>query len=236
MSTEGNTFLDLYDFRLQVAAMYRKRDEALLRGDDPETIWDEFCRTRGLLYMRHPQSALDRKQQEPYVLLRGLAWNEGRSPLRHFPFNPAACVEATLDTDVPPERFEVHTSGEGAMPMTRVGKLSFTYAGEECSLSLYWIDVYGGGLFLPFADTSPETYGGGRYLVDTVKGSTFPPHESFLKSRPLLLGGSLLLDFNYAYNPSCAYNHHWVCPLAPPDNRLAIPISAGEKNYQETRT
>jgi hypothetical protein len=86
---------------------------------------------------------------------------------------------------------------------------------------------YGGGLFLPFRDaTAPaETYGGGRYLVDSVK---------------MTLGGALevtpgsdevVLDFNYAYNPSCAYDARWACPLAPPENRLSMAVRAGEMRY-----
>jgi uncharacterized protein (DUF1684 family) len=71
-----------------------------------------------------------------------------------------------------------------------------------------------------------ETYGGGRYLFDTVKGSDF---------RVVAREGSVMriyLDFNYAYNPSCAYNPQWACPLAPPENRLPLRLEAGEKNYQ----
>ena len=87
-------------------------------------------------------------------------------------------------------------------------------------LELYWIDVYGGGLFLPFRDATSgtETYGAGRYLLDTIKGAD--------------LGGDaagLVVDFNYAYHPSCVYDPRWSCPLAPVANRLAVPIRAGER-------
>jgi uncharacterized protein (DUF1684 family) len=92
------------------------------------------------------------------------------------------------------------------------------------SLNLYWIDGYGGGLFLPFGDASNgnQTYGGGRYLYDAIKGAD--------------LGGGtdqLVLDFNYAYNPSCAYNAIWVCPLSPLENRLPVTIKAGEQMEQQ---
>jgi uncharacterized protein (DUF1684 family) len=85
---------------------------------------------------------------------------------------------------------------------------------------VYWIDVYGGGVFLPFRDATAgtETYGAGRYLLDTVKGAD--------------LGGSdsrLILDFNYAYHPSWAYDARWSCPLAPPENRLDVAVRAGER-------
>ena len=83
------------------------------------------------------------------------------------------------------------------------------------------LDGYGGGVFLSFADATSgtETYGACRYLLDTVKGSDLGEH-----------GGRLVLDFNFAYNPSCAYDPRWVCPLAPPGNRLAIPVRAGERD------
>ena len=108
------------------------------------------------------------------------------------------------------------------MHYDRVGVLETPY-GE---LSLWWIKAYGGGLFLPVRDATcgKGTYGGGRYLTDTVKGT----HGRGLQ----VLGGSRVrLDFNYLYNPSCAYDDQWLCPLAPPENRLTVPIEAGELTY-----
>ena len=98
--------------------------------------------------------------------------------------------------------------------------MRFTLAGDEQSLDLYWLDSYGGGVYLCFADATSgaETYGAGRYLLDTVKGSDLGERN-----------GKLVLDFNFAYNPSCSYDPRWVCPLAPPGNRLALPIRAGER-------
>ena len=70
-----------------------------------------------------------------------------------------------------------------------------------------------------------STYGAGRYLLDTVKGADLG-----------IDGPRLVLDFNFAYNPSCAYDPRFVCPLAPPPNRLAVPIEAGERyGYQPSR-
>ena len=113
------------------------------------------------------------------------------------------------------------------MPMVCAGRLKFAFEGEPAQLSLYWIDVYGGGLFLPFRDTTApdETYGGGRYLFDTVKGS------DFLWSSDTDGERRIVLDFNYAYNPSCAYDYRWACPLAPRENWLPFPIRAGERKY-----
>jgi uncharacterized protein (DUF1684 family) len=202
-------YLDLYDYRLRVTAMYRERNEALHGGEDPAQVWQRFRERRDDLFAGHPQSALDEERRRSF------------DGLPYFPYNPAACVEAEIDADVEPRRLEIATSGSEAMPMELVASLRFRLEGERLSLPLYWIDVYGGGLFLPFRDaTAPdETYGGGRYLFDTVKGSDFMWTPA----------GRPILDFNYAYNPSCAYDHRWVCPLAPPENRLPVPIRAGEQ-------
>ena len=93
-------------------------------------------------------------------------------------------------------------------------------ARRRAALDLYWLDGYGGGVFLSFADATSgsETYGAGRYLLDTVKGADLGETD-----------GRLVLDFNFAYNPSCAYDPRWVCPLAPPGNRLTVPVRAGER-------
>ena len=89
------------------------------------------------------------------------------------------------------------------------------------TLELYWIEGYGGGLFLSFRDATAgsETYGAGRYLLDTVKGADLGAS-----------GGRLVLAFNFAYNPSCAYDPRWVCPLAPTANSLPLAITAGERH------
>ena len=93
-------------------------------------------------------------------------------------------------------------------------------------LELYWLEGYGGGLFLPFADATrgTETYGAGRYLLDTVKGADLGAED-----------GRLVLDFNFAYNPSCSYDDRWACPLTPSPNRISAPIRGGER-YAMART
>jgi hypothetical protein len=88
-------------------------------------------------------------------------------------------------------------------------------------LTLYWIGGYGGGAFLPFLDATSgtKTYGGGRYLIDSIKSADLGADAA----------GRTILDFNFAYNPSCYYSPRWVCPLAPRANRLPRPITAGER-------
>ena len=93
-------------------------------------------------------------------------------------------------------------------------------------LTLWWIEAYGGGLFVPLRDGTcgTQSYGGGRYLTDTVKGT-------YGRGLTVLPGGRVRLDANYLYNPSCAYDDRWACPLAPPENRVDVPIRAGELAY-----
>lgn len=127
----------------------------------------------------------------------------------------------------PPERgdLRIDSGGEdGVIEYARVGRLATPW-GE---LTLFWLRGYGGGLFLPFRDpTAPkESYGGGRYLTDSIKG-TFAGGLELDRGE----AGAVTLDFNYAYNPSCAYNSRWACPLAPPENRLEAPIRAGERRF-----
>src|ERR1700694_3877694 len=153
-------FLDLYDYRGRVAAMYRKRTEALQSGEDAALVLQRFRETRDVLFATHPQSALDEEQRKQF---------EG---LRYFPYNPAMCVTANVETAIEPALLNVAMNAEESMTMTKVARLHFRLEGQQVGLSLYWLNIYGGGLFLPFLDTtSPAgSYGGGGHLLDTFKG------------------------------------------------------------------
>lgn len=216
--SEGEQWLDLYDFRQRVATLYARRREALGRGDTPVSAWDSFRAGRDELFARHPQSALDGAQRAAFT------------GLDYFPYDDHARVEATLVYDVVHHPLLVSTSGEDVMPMTPVGRLHFQLREVDCALTLYWIDVYGGGLFLPFRDStaSGETYGGGRYVVDSVKGS------DFISVARQGSNTQVEIDFNYAYNPSCAYHYRWACPLAPRENYLSVQVRAGERAFAST--
>jgi uncharacterized protein len=102
------------------------------------------------------------------------------------------------------------------IPFVRFGAFDL----DVGSLEVFWLDAYGGGVFIPFRDATSgsSTYGGGRYLLDTAKGADLGSIDD-----------RLVLDFNFAYHPSCVYDPKWVCPLAPPSNRLAVAIEAGER-------
>ena len=134
------------------------------------------------------------------------------------PYDPALRFEVTLDPDVEPQRLEVPTATDGVVPFERIGVLHLPGLGD---LDAWWLDSYGGGLFVPVKDAGAgrETYGGGRYLLDTVKGADLGGD---------VRAGQLVVDLNFAYNPSCAYDPAWTCPLAPPGNTLAVPVQGGE--------
>lgn len=210
-------YLDLYDYRCRVAAMYRERTEAYLAGEDADTILQHYREARNDLFATHPQSALDEEQRRDF------------HGLPYFPYNPMLVFLVDVDTNIEPTRQSITMNADEIMTMTTIGRVHFAVDHQPVALTLYWLDIYGGGLFLPFRDaTCPsESYGGGRYLFDTIKGSEPVPVPGVSGWR------RMLLDFNYAYNPSCAYNSRWVCPLAPVENRLSVPIRAGELKYHE---
>jgi uncharacterized protein len=138
---------------------------------------------------------------------------------RYYAYDPAFRVLADV-VPAEPERREIVTSTGAAYTFTRFGEARFELASAPCSLELYWLEGYGGGVFVPFGDpTSGETtYPAGRYLLDTVKGADLGT-----------AGERLVLDFNFAYNPSCAYDAKWTCPLAPTRNWLTVGVEAGEQ-------
>lgn len=193
--------LTLLDWRRRVAALYAdaRRDAVA----DPDGALARFRSGRDRLFREHPDSPLPAERRA------------GFAGIPYWPRDPALRFEAVVEPLPPEPRSATSVTGE-AFPLERIGRVRLPF-GE---LDVYWIAVYGGGIFVPFRDATAgrETYGAGRYLLDTVKGAD--------------LGGSgdrLVLDFNYAYHPSCAYDARWSCPLAPPTSRLDVRIEAGER-------
>lgn len=195
---------DLWDWRRRVAELY-----AEIRGlEPPRLAWRLWRETRDELFRTHPQSPLEPAADARFAGV----------PL--FDYDPAFRLTADLVPTDAGAPVTLSGGGDGAiriLPFARTFGLEPRLGAE---LTLYWIAGYGGGVFLPFQDATSgrETYGGGRYLLDTVKGAD--------------LGGDgrqLVVDFNYAYHPSCFYDARWSCPLAPPGNRLAAAIEAGER-------
>ena len=115
------------------------------------------------------------------------------------------------------------TATDGVVPFERIGRLPLPGLG---TLDVWWLGSYGGGLFVPLKDATAgwTTYGGGRYLLDTVKGADHGGDVDPATGR-----GTLVVDLNLAYHPSCAYDPAWACPLAPPGNVLAAEVAAGEQ-------
>lgn len=197
----------LLTYRRAVAELYAEVRSA---GSDSRETWLHFRRTRDELLTAHPQSALTDEQKA------------GFSGLSYFGYDPAYRFLVDVDPDVVPEVFTVELEDDGIFRYKRFGRIHFTVDEQPATLSLFWILGYGGGLFLPFRDTTnnEQTYGGGRYVLDTIK------HADLGHA-----GDTLIVDFNYAYNPSCAYNAQWHCPLAPAENWLSVPIRAGEQAF-----
>jgi uncharacterized protein (DUF1684 family) len=161
-----------------------------------------------VLIRDHPQSPLSTSERATF------------DGLRYFPHDPSLrhLVDLVPIERDAPETQSLRDDGEIRLtPFARTKGLAKPLGGE---LVVYWIAGYGGGVFLPFADATSgkETYGGGRYLLDGIKGADLGMKD-----------GKLVLDFNFAYNPSCAYSPRWSCPLAPPHNRLRAPVRAGER-------
>ena len=127
-----------------------------------------------------------------------------------------------MEPDADGRELVIPTSTGDPTRFTRIGFVRPVLGGRQVSLAVYWLEGYGGGLFLPFRDAQAgvETYGGGRYLLDTVKGADLGTSGG---------GERLVLAFNSAYNPSCSYDPRWSCPLAPPENRIDVAVTAGER-------
>jgi uncharacterized protein len=201
MTTAAET-LALLDWKRRVFALY-----AAVRSMEPESGWQLWRDTRDELFRSHPQSPLPAERRGSF---------EG---IEYWPYDTSARVLAELeDVEAPPHA--VATSGTEEILFRPFARASFELRGAPLTLEVSWLTAYGGGVFLSFRDATSgqESYGGGRYVLDTVKGADLGEAD-----------GKLVIDFNFAYNPSCAYDPDWVCPLAPPANRLAVAVKAGER-------
>lgn len=195
--------LSLVDYRRRVAGIYTD----LQRSDGGETGWRRWADARAELLRTHPQSPVD---DDLRTSVDGI---------RYFGYDPTWSVVGTVqpmvDDGSPPSLTENRSI------FRPIGSVTFERTGSEYHLTLFWLDAYGGGLFLPFRDATNgiTTYGGGRYLLDGAKSADLGAPGP----------GRLTLDFNFSYHPSCAWDPVWPCPLAPPSNRLGPPVEAGER-------
>lgn len=197
--------LELADWRRRVADLYAEvRSMA-----DPEAGWHYWRQVRRNLFQGHPMSPVP------------IADRAGFSDIPHYAYDPALRFAVDLEAIENADSVEVPIGADGTLhrrPFARTVGLLEALGNE---LTIFWIDGYGGGLFLPFKDltSGTETFGGGRYLLDAIKSADLGQSDD----------GRLILDFNFAYHPSCAWNAEYVCPLAPPENALPVAIRAGER-------
>lgn len=205
---ETQVYLDLVDWRRRVGDLFRTT------GADALTA---FRSGRDELFRTHPQSPIEPEERAAF---QGLHYFEGDAAYRvRAHLEPGDGSELVIDTG----------GDDGAVRYRRVGRLMFRLGDVDCRLTVLSLAQYAGGLFVPFRDRTAgrETYGGGRYLFDTAKDTD----GLVLEITP----GSpdVVIDFNYAYNASCAYSPRWACPLAPPENHLPVEVRAGEMTYKD---
>ena len=215
MDEEPTNYLELADWRRRVAQLYV--EVRTLAASDPAAALEHWRGVRERLYREHRQSPVPAAERAGFRA-------------RHFPHDPALRFEVAVVPDPDagaaapdePSPFAIPTSGGGAMAFRRIGWVDVPFPAGRSRLALAWLEGYAGGLFLSFRDATngAETYGGGRYLLDAAKSADLGGDVS---------RGTLTLDFNFAYQPSCAFDPRWVCPLVPPENRLDLPIRAGER-------
>jgi uncharacterized protein len=208
--------LALADWRRRVASMYAAvRD---LAATDPERAWAQWRDSRERLYREHESSPVATADRPGF---RGL----------YFDYDPRLRFELPLQppgpTSTPPGSASMPgeplpMSAGSRISFDRIGRLVVPFESGAVELTLFWLVEYSGGLFLPFRDATngAETYGGGRYLLDTAKGADLGGDPAQSK---------VIVDFNFAYQPSCAFDPMWSCPLSPPENRLPVRIAAGER-------
>jgi uncharacterized protein (DUF1684 family) len=195
--------LEVADWRRQVSELYSS-----VRGeDDPErghVLWREG---REVLLRTHPQSPLG--PDDP-IRIHGVPY---------WPYDPSLRFELDLCAPAAPRRLALPTDHGGTTEMRLLGVVALPTP-LSATVDVWWLEQYGGGIFLPVRDgTSGDTsYGGGRYALDTAKGADLGGGE-----------GTLVVDLNFLYHPSCRYDPQWECPLAPPGNVIEARVHAGER-------
>jgi uncharacterized protein (DUF1684 family) len=213
MAADPGTELELADWRRRVAELY---GEVRSMADDPGAAWKHWVETRERLYRTHPQSPVPVTERQAF---RARQWR----------YDPRLRFEVVVEPEPPPEPgaprplpLALPNSGDDVLAFHRIGSLTIPFPDGERRLSLYWMEGYAGGLFLPFRDQTNgrETYAAGRYVLDAAKSADLGGDPA---------RGTLVVDFNFAYQPSCAWDPRWACPLAPPENRLDLPVRAGER-------
>ncbi|GAB3595959.1 DUF1684 domain-containing protein [Angustibacter peucedani] len=208
------TALDVVDWRRRTHALHARVRE--LAEHDPAQAHATWRAGRDELMGTHPASPLAAEHRA------------GFTGLDVAPYDPRYRFEVLVEPpDGEPGRFVAPTGTDGDVPYEQVGRVRLPAPDGEVLLDVWRLASYGGGLFVPVRDATcgstgeHPSYGGGRYLLDTVKGADLGPGAE---------PGTVVVDANFAYNPSCAYDPHWACPLAPPGNTTAMPLPVGERH------
>ena len=184
-----------------------------MAAQDPTIALAHWRAVRERLYREHPQSPVPPDARSTFQAV-------------HFEHDPSLRFTVIVEPAAPPApgafALELPNSGADTLAFIRVGRIAIPFPDGARSLSVFWMAGYAGGLFIPFRDATnaTETYPAGRYLVDAAKSADLGGDPE---------AGTLTIDFNFAFQPSCAFDPRWACPLAPPENRLEIPIRAGER-------
>ncbi|MEV7604824.1 DUF1684 domain-containing protein [Paenarthrobacter sp. NPDC089322] len=200
--------VDIVDWRLRTFALYDRVRQ--LAATDPFDAHNYWRQERDRMFATHPASALTADMKSSFA---GLLTAD---------YDPAFRMSVPLLPEGAGQEMNVETGTDGLVPFVRLGTFDLQGLG---TLAVWRLKSYGGGIFVPFRDATAGreggSYGAGRYLLDTVKGSFHGMRRSGEQQE-------FILDFNFAYNPSCAYNEAWACPLAGPANRLQAGIPVGE--------
>ena len=201
----------LADWRRQVSELYA--EVRAIAATDPGIALAHWRAVREQLYRQHPQSPVPPEARDAFRAV-------------HFEHDPGLRFEVAVEPAPPPApgalALELPNSGADTLSFSRLGRIAIPFTEGERTLSVFWMAGYAGGLFIPFRDATngTETYGAGRYLVDGAKSADLGGDAA---------AGTLIIDFNFAIQPSCAFDPRWACPLAPAENRLDIAVRAGER-------
>ena len=208
----------LVDWRRRIADLYA--EVRAVAATDPAAAWARWRAEREALYRGHPQSPVPAAERGAFRAL-------------HWPYDDglrfAAEVHQAPDPGSAPASasglrrpLSLPNSGADDLAFDRVGVVRLALREGDARLPVFWMRGYSGGLFLPFGDATngDETYGAGRYILDTAKGADLGGDAA---------SGTLVVDANFAFQPSCAFDPRWACPLAPPESRLPGRIEAGER-------
>jgi len=213
--TTARTALEVADWRRRVFALYA--EARALSRTDPAAAHAHWTAERNDLFATHPATPLLPEDRGAFAGL----------PVT--PYDPAWRLDVTIEPTIEPtkpHRMDVETGTDGVVPFDLIGTVAIPEpgTGRSGTLDVWRLASYGGGIFIPVKDALAGvhggTYGGGRYLIDTIKGADLGPGTT---------PDSLVLDFNFAYNPSCAYDPAWACPLAQAGNTLAFAVPVGER-------